>query len=124
MRLVCLPHAGGSASSYFSMSAALTPSVETLSVQYPGRYDRRKEPCIESIPELAEAIFTALFEWADRPLALFGHSMGAVLAFEVARRLEQRMGKPPVRLFPAGRRRRPGTNGYTQWTTNVSFPSW
>jgi pyochelin biosynthetic protein PchC len=104
VRVVCLPHAGGNASFYFSMSAALTPAVETLSVQYPGRHDRRKEPCIESIPQLAEAFFIALLEWTDRPLALFGHSMGAILAFEVARRLEQRIGKPPVQLFASGRR--------------------
>lgn len=92
VRLVCLPHAGGSASFFFPVSQAMPPSVDVLCVQYPGRQDRRAEPVIDSIPDLADQVFAALLPWADRPLAFFGHSMGATLAFEVARRLERRRG--------------------------------
>ncbi|WP_239395779.1 thioesterase II family protein [Frankia sp. CiP3] len=102
-RLVCLPHAGGSASFFFPVSRALSPAVEVLSVQYPGRQDRRTENPIESITELADAVTRELLSWADRPLALFGHSMGAVLAFEIVRRLEDR-GVLPLILFASGRR--------------------
>ena len=102
-RLVCLPHAGGAASFFFPVSRALSPTTEVLAVQYPGRQDRRTERCIESIPELADAISVRLLPWSDRPLALFGHSMGASLAFEIARRLEQR-GVVPLSLFVSGRR--------------------
>jgi surfactin synthase thioesterase subunit len=102
VRLVCFPHAGGSASYYFPVSRALAPSVEVLAVQYPGRQDRRAEPGITSIGELTERIAPLL--GADpRPLALFGHSMGATLAFEVARELE-RSGTEPLVLFVSGRR--------------------
>ncbi|MFF7638607.1 thioesterase II family protein [Kitasatospora sp. NPDC008050] len=104
VRLVCFPHAGGSASFYFPVSAALSPGFDVLAVQYPGRQDRRLEPCVDDIPALADQIFRATDSWADGPLALFGHSMGAVLAFEVARRIEREFGVTPVRLFASGRR--------------------
>ncbi|MFF7726456.1 thioesterase II family protein [Streptomyces sp. NPDC008001] len=103
VRLVCLPHAGGSASYFFPLSKALSPSVDVLSVQYPGRQDRRADPCIDSIAGLADRTAEILAPAADRPLALFGHSMGAALAFEVALRLEER-GTVPVALFVSGRR--------------------
>lgn len=104
MRLVCFPHAGGSASFYFPVSAALSPGIDVLAVQYPGRQDRRLEPCTDDIPAMADRIFRATDIWADGPLALFGHSMGAILAFEVARRIERELGVAPVRLFASGRR--------------------
>jgi surfactin synthase thioesterase subunit len=73
-------------------------------VQYPGRQDRRAEPNIDNIPRLADAIFPALRPLTDRPLAFFGHSMGAVLAYEVALRLEQDGAAPLSRLYVSGRR--------------------
>ncbi|SOE09139.1 Surfactin synthase thioesterase subunit [Streptomyces sp. 2323.1] len=102
-RLVCFPHAGGSASFYHPVSAALSPRVDVLAVQYPGRQDRRQEPALDDIGLLADRIAEALGAWTDRPLTFFGHSMGALVAFEVARRLE-RDGDGPVRLFASGRR--------------------
>ncbi|MFJ7906066.1 thioesterase II family protein [Kitasatospora sp. NPDC096204] len=102
-RLVCFPHAGGSASFYFPVSAALADRTDVLCLQYPGRQDRRTEPCVDSIPELADLVHAALAPWADRPTVFFGHSMGAVLAFEVARR-QEREGNGPVALFASGRR--------------------
>lgn len=104
VRLVCLPHAGGSASFYFPLSKALTPAVEVLAVQYPGRQDRRHEPNITSLSELADRIFAAVRHLDDLPLALFGHSMGAVLAYEVALRMQDAGLPAPVRLFASGRR--------------------
>lgn len=78
-RLLCLPHAGGSASYYFPASRTLSPRIEVLAVQYPGRQDRRTEPCVESIDELADKVVDTVKGWTDRPLAVFGHSMGATL---------------------------------------------
>ncbi|MEU2345076.1 alpha/beta fold hydrolase [[Kitasatospora] papulosa] len=103
-RLVCFPHAGGSAAFYRPMSAALSPDIGVFAVQYPGRQDRLHEPCIDSIPGLADAAFEALAPLTDEPVALFGHSMGATLAFELAVRMEQRLGRSPSALFLSGRR--------------------
>ncbi|QBS39353.1 thioesterase II family protein [Nocardia sp. CS682] len=106
IRLICFPHAGGSASFFFPVSAALSGSgaVEVLSVQYPGRQDRRLDPCIDDIGALAEQIYAALKPWAALPMAFFGHSMGAILAFEVARLFEERDGIVLAMLFASGRR--------------------
>lgn len=100
VRLVCFPHAGGSAGFFFPMAAPLAPGAELLAVQYPGRQNRRLEPCVEDVGALADAVAAALSPYQDRPLALFGHSMGAVVAFETARRL----ARPPLRLYASGRR--------------------
>lgn len=104
MRLVCFPYAGGAASYYFPLAKSLAPGIEVHAVQYPGRQDRYREPVIDDIHRLADAFFPAVRELTDRPLALFGHSMGAVMAYEVALRLEERLGVKPVVLFASGRR--------------------
>ncbi|MGI5183683.1 thioesterase II family protein [Dactylosporangium sp. CA-152071] len=101
-RLVCLPHAGGSATFFFGPSRALSPAVEVLAVQYPGRQDRRHEPFITDLHELADRVHEVLPGGGTEPLALFGHSMGATLAYEIARRLEAD-GRTPVHLFVSGR---------------------
>jgi pyochelin biosynthetic protein PchC len=103
-RLICFPHAGGSASYFYPVSAALSPDIEVLAVQYPGRQDRRTERNIEDIGELADRAFDAVVPWCKNPVALFGHSMGAIVAFEVARRLERKAGVPLLALIVSARR--------------------
>ncbi len=88
-RLVCLAHAGGSATAFFSLAKRLSPRVEVLAVQYPGRQDRRKEPFATDVRAVAAEVHAALEPFADRPLAVFGHSMGASVAFELALRLQR-----------------------------------
>ncbi|WP_405162782.1 alpha/beta fold hydrolase [Nocardia sp. NBC_01499] len=102
-RLICFPHAGGSATFYFPVSRALSPAIDVLAIQYPGRLERRNEPCVEDIHELADLVVEQLAPWLDRPVTLFGHSLGATLGFEVARRLEAE-GVTPLTLFASGRR--------------------
>ncbi|MFD7668428.1 thioesterase II family protein [Streptomyces sp. NPDC059788] len=103
-QLVCFPHAGGSASFFFPVSAQLSPVAEVLSVQYPGRQDRRTETSPDSIEVMADQVYAALRgRLGSRPTAFFGHSMGAMIAFEVARRLEADGGEL-THLFASGRR--------------------
>ena len=103
VRLVCLPHAGGAATFFQPWAALMSPGVELHAVRYPGRQDRLDEPCVEDMDELADAVAAALTPLLDRPLALFGHSMGAAVAYEVAVRLESRHGFVPRRLLVSGR---------------------
>lgn len=102
-RLVCLPHAGGSAPFFRPVAIALGGEVDVVAVQYPGRQDRRTETPITDMSVLADKLTAILREDDGLPLTLFGHSLGAVLAFEVARRLEAE-GRPPARIFASGRR--------------------
>jgi pyochelin biosynthesis protein PchC len=103
MPLFCFPHAGGAASYFHPWSASLAPGIEVLAVQYPGRENRAAEPCVTNIPDLADQIHAALGSSLSGTFAFFGHSMGAILAFEVARRIAREEGRGPAHLFVSGR---------------------
>jgi surfactin synthase thioesterase subunit len=102
-RVFCFPHAGGSSTFYFPVSAALSGVAEVLALQYPGRQDRRHETPISDMDTYADRVHAALGTVTGAPIVFFGHSLGAVLAFEVARRLE-RDGVVLDTLFVSGRR--------------------
>ncbi|WP_432056816.1 thioesterase II family protein [Streptomyces sp. bgisy022] len=101
-RLVCMPHAGGPASFYASWTDRLPEGTELIGVQYPGRHDRLAEPLMETVVEIADAVAPFLRPYADRPLFLFGHSMGSLVAYETAVRLEAGPGPGPAGLFVSG----------------------
>jgi surfactin synthase thioesterase subunit len=101
--LVCFPPGGGSAGAYRALAQQIGQDAAVYAVQYPGRQDRLGDPLVPDLAELAEHTTADLLSWGPVPnLALFGHSMGATVAFEVARRL-QRNGRDPVQLFVSGR---------------------
>jgi surfactin synthase thioesterase subunit len=102
-RLVCLPHAGGSAPFFLPVAAALSPNVDVVAIQYPGRQDRRTERPIADLMTLADGVYEALRGQPEMPLTIFGHSLGALVGFEVIRRFEAD-GQTPSRLFASGRR--------------------
>ncbi|MEW1612387.1 MULTISPECIES: alpha/beta fold hydrolase [unclassified Streptomyces] len=103
LRLVCLPHAGGTATLFHGWAGLLPDAVEVLATQYPGRQERFREPCASSMTELADAITDALEPELDVPVAFFGHSLGSAVAYEVARRIDDRHGVVPVRVVVSGR---------------------
>lgn len=103
LRLFCLPYAGGSAAIFRAWTSALPAEFEVCPVELPGRGARISEPLFDRLPPLADAIAQALRPCLDRPFAIFGHSMGAALSLEVARRLRARDGLVPRALFLSGR---------------------
>jgi len=102
-RLVCLPHAGGTAAAYAGWRAGLPATVELVCVQYPGRQDRLSERPIEEMAELADHVVAALLPLLDLPMALFGHSMGSAVCYEVARRLESSADFRMLHFFASAR---------------------
>ena len=101
--VVCFSHAGGSASYFFPFSREMPSGVEVLAVQYPGRHDRYREPAFESIREFVEPVSAALKPYLHHSVAFFGHSLGALVGFEVARNLEGE-GHELTTFFASGRR--------------------
>nr|BBX76269.1 thioesterase [Mycobacterium florentinum] len=101
--VVCFPPGGGSAGAYRALAKQIADGISVYAVQYPGRQDRLGDPLVTSLAELAEYVTADLLSWGALPnLALFGHSMGATVGFEVARRLQSK-DRDLLRLFVSGR---------------------
>ncbi|WP_168356319.1 thioesterase II family protein [Lysobacter enzymogenes] len=99
LRLYGFAYAGGDAGMYLSWQPALGAQIEVCGVQLPGRGVRLREPPAHTMEPLVERLAADIAAQPRQPFALFGHSLGALLAFEVARRL-QRLGAPaPLHLF-------------------------
>lgn len=99
LRLFCFPHAGGNSSLFGKWPASLPATIEVRSVELPGRQSRFKERAVNQMPLLARTLADELTPSLDLPFALFGHSMGALLAFEIARELRRRRAPQPIHLF-------------------------
>lgn len=96
-QLFCLPPAGGGASGFRNWQAALGPDVAVHPVQLPGREARLREPVLIDAAEVVDRLLDPLLARAAERFVLFGHSMGALLAFELAHRLTE-LGRPPAHL--------------------------
>ncbi len=103
-RLFCFSYAGAGASVYRLWHTGLPSDIEVCAVQLPGREGRLRETPIASIPGIVSALLPEILACADRPFAFFGHSMGAVVATEVARALQSSGGPVPSHLFVSARR--------------------
>lgn len=104
VKFVALPHAGGSAPYFMPLARALGSELDVLCVQYPGRLDRHREPAATDLRDLADQVYKALVSVPAGPVVLFGHSMGAVLGYEIARRLEDSGGGELLGVIASGRR--------------------
>ncbi len=101
-RLMCLPHAGGAASTYNQWHRLVPPGVEVCAIELPGRGARFKEPALTSMAAVVEHVAALIEPLADVPYVLLGHSMGAVVALELARGRSSGAGRPPHALVVAG----------------------
>lgn len=99
IRLLCFPFAGGGASTYVPWINHLAPHIEVYPVQFPGRENRVKEQPLRRFDELIQTLLQALQPYLDVPYAFFGHSMGALVSFELTRHLRQQGGRLPEHLF-------------------------
>jgi medium-chain acyl-[acyl-carrier-protein] hydrolase len=88
VRLFCFPHAGGTTEMFTSLLKLLHPSIELALVQLPGRASRLREASLTSMRVMVSALTEALDPLFDRPFAFFGHSMGGLIAYELARAIE------------------------------------
>jgi len=104
MRLFCFPYAGIGASAFRLWPAALPAEVEVVSVQLPGRETRLHEPPLSAMPAMVGQLLPELRGQLDLPYALFGHSMGATLAWATARALAAEGVSPPLHVILSGRR--------------------
>lgn len=104
LRLFCFPHSGGSAAVFASWQQRLPATIEVWPVQLPGRGKRLSEPAYTHLPLLIEALHAAMLPYLDKPFAFFGHSMGALVSFELARHLRRNAGRSPAHLIVSAHR--------------------
>lgn len=104
LRLFCFPYAGGSSLIFRTWSDYLPPSVEVCAIELPGRGRQIKLTPFNKIETLVDAIASVIHPHLDKPFAFFGHSMGGLISFELARLLRKQYGNSPFHLFISGRR--------------------
>jgi len=104
LKMFCFPYAGGTALVFKKWSGYLPFTVQVIPVELPGRGGRLQEPPFVSMPALIDELSEAIGQLLDKPFVFFGHSMGAIIAFELARALRRRYNCEPQSLFVAGRR--------------------
>jgi medium-chain acyl-[acyl-carrier-protein] hydrolase len=103
LRLFCFPYAGAGASIYRPWRNALADGIQVCGVQLPGRGARFGETRFHRLQPLIRALTESMWPLLESPFALFGHSMGALIAFELAREL-RRLGRFPLHLIVSGLR--------------------
>lgn len=104
IRLFCFPYAGGTANVFRNWQQALPAAVEVCPVQLPGRGGRMMDPPFNTLNEMVRATANGLLPFFDKPFVFFGHSMGSILSFELARYLRAHYSLQPRHLFVSGRR--------------------
>ncbi|MFY9820400.1 MAG: thioesterase II family protein [Thermoanaerobaculia bacterium] len=104
LRMFCFPYAGGGASAFRGWASLLPADVEVCPVQLPGRESRLRDQPFSRPEPMIEALADVLQPYMDMPFVFFGHSMGAMIGFELSRELRRRGKKLPFCLFASGRR--------------------
>jgi medium-chain acyl-[acyl-carrier-protein] hydrolase len=103
IRLFCFPYAGAGASIFRAWATQLPPEIEVCAIQLPGRETRIREPLFTQLAPLLQSLIPTLLPHLNRPFAFFGHSLGSVICFEVARHLHKIKHTSPLHLFFSAR---------------------
>lgn len=104
VRLFCLPFAGGGASIYRPWGKLLGSEIEVCPIQLPGRENRFSETPIKQAQAMAQSLANQIQLYSNKPFFIYGHSMGALLAFELARALQENGMDMPQGIFLAAHR--------------------
>lgn len=102
IQLFCFPYAGASASIFKSWQSFLPKHIEVVGIQYPGHGNRISEKPYSSSIDIVNELLNNIFNAQTKPFALFGHSMGAMIAFDLAKRLVTSSEQKPIHLFISG----------------------
>jgi myxalamid-type polyketide synthase MxaE and MxaD len=103
LQLFCFPYAGGGASAFKAWGETFSDQVELCLIQMPGREERLSEKLIKDMPQLVDTLAKEITAFSKKPFAFFGHSMGAIVAYETARRLDSMRVSKPIHLFVSAR---------------------
>lgn len=123
LRLFCFPYGGATARAYRNWTQTLAPKIDVCGIQLPGRGNRLREPPLTNMSLVVETVGKEIVPLLDRPYAFFGHSMGAIMAFEVARLLRRGGQRAPAHLFVSGHRapQLPKTEPFTYNLPDAEF---
>jgi medium-chain acyl-[acyl-carrier-protein] hydrolase len=102
LRLFCFSYAGGGASTFYGWAKQLPLDIETIGIQMPGLETRIMETPITSVSSVVHELVPSIYRTLDRPFAFFGHSLGALISFELTRDLRDQYEVQPVHLFVSG----------------------
>jgi len=104
LRLFCFPYAGGGASGFYAWANELPSDVEIIGIQMANLKSRFKESPTKSVKSVVEMLAYAIYPKLNKPFSFFGHSLGALIGFELARKLSKQYGFRPIHLFVSGMR--------------------
>jgi len=121
LRLFCFPYSGGTALSYRNWGQMLPRGIDVCAVQLPGRGRRLHEVPLTKMSEVVECVGEEIVPLLDRPFAFFGHSMGAIIGFELARLLRRLGREGPIHLFVSAHKA-PQIPKTKQFTYNLPEP--
>ena len=102
LRLFCFPYGGGGPSTFYNWPKQLPSDVETIGIQMPGLESRMMEPPIDIISMAVQSLLPEIYLKLDKPFAFFGHSLGALISYELARAISEKYSVQPTRLFVSG----------------------
>ncbi|GAA0422368.1 MAG: thioesterase II family protein [Bacillota bacterium] len=104
IKLFCIPYAGGSATVYSKWKRLVSANIEIVEVELTGRGRRINEALIDNMDDMIEDIYTSIKDQLQEPYAIFGHSMGGLITYELCQRLKKESHQDPVHIFISGRK--------------------
>ncbi len=102
VRLVCFHYGGGSSASFYSWKDNISPNVELLAINLPGRGSSIDKPLLDNIEDVTNIILKYIKHYIGKPLVFFGHSLGSLISFEVAKAMKEQQLKQPAHLILSG----------------------